>query len=209
LGGRGRWISEFKASLVYKVSSRTSRAIQRNPVSKKKQKQKQKKKKKEKQLRCVSWDQCVPVSQLHYSLWIYRIPCRSPTDPPTPRSIFVHIWRKESGILDIMHPPLSLELGRQKQEDYYKVAITRGYISRSCIKQNKAKKRKEKGKKRKGEKKRKKKERKKEEKRKGKKGKEKKGKERKRKEKKRKEKKRKEKKRKERKRSKAVIQPHS
>jgi hypothetical protein len=36
-GGRGRWISEFEASLVYKVSSRTARAIQRNPVSKKKQ----------------------------------------------------------------------------------------------------------------------------------------------------------------------------
>jgi hypothetical protein len=34
LGGRGRLISEFKASLVYRVSSRTSRAIQRNPVSK-------------------------------------------------------------------------------------------------------------------------------------------------------------------------------
>jgi hypothetical protein len=34
-GGRGRWISEFKASLVYKVSSRTARAIQKNPVSKK------------------------------------------------------------------------------------------------------------------------------------------------------------------------------
>jgi hypothetical protein len=36
LGGRGRWISEFEASLVYKVSSRTARAIQRNPVSKNK-----------------------------------------------------------------------------------------------------------------------------------------------------------------------------
>jgi hypothetical protein len=35
LGGRGRQISEFEASLVYKVSSRTARAIQRNPVSKK------------------------------------------------------------------------------------------------------------------------------------------------------------------------------
>ena len=42
LGGRGRQISEFKASLVYKVSSRTVRAIQRNPVSKKKTKKKQK-----------------------------------------------------------------------------------------------------------------------------------------------------------------------
>jgi hypothetical protein len=31
---RGRQISEFEASLVYKVSSRTAMAIQRNPVSK-------------------------------------------------------------------------------------------------------------------------------------------------------------------------------
>jgi hypothetical protein len=36
LGGRGRQISEFEASLVYRVSSRTARTIQRNPVSKKK-----------------------------------------------------------------------------------------------------------------------------------------------------------------------------
>jgi hypothetical protein len=35
LGGRGRRISEFKASLVYRVSSRTARATQRNPVWKK------------------------------------------------------------------------------------------------------------------------------------------------------------------------------
>jgi hypothetical protein len=34
LGGRGRQISEFENSLVYRVSSRTARAIQRNPVSK-------------------------------------------------------------------------------------------------------------------------------------------------------------------------------
>ena len=34
LRSRGRQISEFKASLVYKVCSRTARAIQRNPVSK-------------------------------------------------------------------------------------------------------------------------------------------------------------------------------
>jgi hypothetical protein len=33
-GGRGRQISEFEASLVYRVSSRTARATQRNPVSK-------------------------------------------------------------------------------------------------------------------------------------------------------------------------------
>jgi hypothetical protein len=35
LGGRGRWISEFKASLVYRVSSRTAKVTQRNPVLKK------------------------------------------------------------------------------------------------------------------------------------------------------------------------------
>jgi hypothetical protein len=44
LGGRGRQISEFKASLVYRVSSRTARATQRNPASKN-QKPKKKKKK--------------------------------------------------------------------------------------------------------------------------------------------------------------------
>jgi hypothetical protein len=36
LGGRGRRISEFEASLVYRVSSRIARATQRNPVSKNK-----------------------------------------------------------------------------------------------------------------------------------------------------------------------------
>jgi hypothetical protein len=43
--GRGKWIkwiSEFEASLVYKVSSRTARAIQRNPVSKNQKKKKKK-----------------------------------------------------------------------------------------------------------------------------------------------------------------------
>jgi hypothetical protein len=48
LGGRGRQISEFVASLVYKVSSRTARATQRNPVSKNQKKEKRKKKKKRK-----------------------------------------------------------------------------------------------------------------------------------------------------------------
>jgi hypothetical protein len=43
LGGKGRWISEFEASLVYRVSSRTTGATQRNPVSKKPKTNKQKK----------------------------------------------------------------------------------------------------------------------------------------------------------------------
>jgi hypothetical protein len=48
LGGRGRLISEFKASLVYKVSSRTARATQRNPFSTKQNKTKQNKTKQNK-----------------------------------------------------------------------------------------------------------------------------------------------------------------
>ena len=40
-GDRGRWISEFEASLVYKLSSKTARATQKNPVSRKKKKRKE------------------------------------------------------------------------------------------------------------------------------------------------------------------------
>ena len=32
MGGRGRWISEFKINQVYRLSSRTDRATERNPV---------------------------------------------------------------------------------------------------------------------------------------------------------------------------------
>jgi hypothetical protein len=39
LGGRGRRISEFEASLVYKVSSRTARAKQKNQKKKKRKKE--------------------------------------------------------------------------------------------------------------------------------------------------------------------------
>jgi hypothetical protein len=42
LGGRGRRISEFKARLVYKVSSRTARATQRNSCLEKPKKKKKK-----------------------------------------------------------------------------------------------------------------------------------------------------------------------
>jgi hypothetical protein len=48
LGGRGRRISEFEASLVYRVSSRTARTTQRSPVSKQQQQQKKKTKKQKK-----------------------------------------------------------------------------------------------------------------------------------------------------------------
>jgi hypothetical protein len=49
LGGRGRRISEFEANLVYRVSSRTARATQRNPVSKNKKTKQQNKTKVNKQ----------------------------------------------------------------------------------------------------------------------------------------------------------------
>jgi hypothetical protein len=48
LGGRGRQISEFEASLVYKVSSR---AIQRNPVLKNKTKQKRRRRRRRRRRR--------------------------------------------------------------------------------------------------------------------------------------------------------------
>ena len=38
LVSKGRWISEFEASLIYRPSSRTARATQRNPVLKKERK---------------------------------------------------------------------------------------------------------------------------------------------------------------------------
>jgi hypothetical protein len=47
LGGRGRKISEFEASLVYRVSSRTARAIYRETLSQKTKKIKNKKKEEE------------------------------------------------------------------------------------------------------------------------------------------------------------------
>jgi hypothetical protein len=44
LGGRGRQISEFKASLVYGLRSWTATAIERNHISSKKKKEKEKEK---------------------------------------------------------------------------------------------------------------------------------------------------------------------
>jgi hypothetical protein len=55
LGGRGKRISEFEASLIYKVSSRTAGTIQRNPVLKKTKGGK--KKKKEKRIKSKIADQ--------------------------------------------------------------------------------------------------------------------------------------------------------
>jgi hypothetical protein len=49
LGGRDRQISEFEASLVYRVSSRTARVTQRNPDLKKNKTKQNKKTKKQKQ----------------------------------------------------------------------------------------------------------------------------------------------------------------
>jgi hypothetical protein len=84
LGGRGRQISEFEASLVYRVSSRTARATQRNPVSEKKtkkqKKQKQKKQKNKQQKKdfsCELWRE-ITVEMLIWGLphWVrYSLQC--------------------------------------------------------------------------------------------------------------------------------------
>ena len=42
MGGRGKQITEFQASLVYRLRSRTARATQRIPVSEKTKKKKKK-----------------------------------------------------------------------------------------------------------------------------------------------------------------------
>jgi hypothetical protein len=65
LGGRGRWVYEFEASLVYRVRSRTARDTQRNPVSKHKNKQTNKQKKQQqqqqqqKELSCLGHGVCL------------------------------------------------------------------------------------------------------------------------------------------------------
>jgi hypothetical protein len=51
LGGRGRRISEFEASLVYRVSSRTARATQRNPVLKEKRRRRRRRRKRRRRRR--------------------------------------------------------------------------------------------------------------------------------------------------------------
>ena len=66
LGSGGRWISEFEASLVYRVSSRTARATQRNPVSGNQNKQQQQKQLQEEKGKCqgfleTSHDVCLHI----------------------------------------------------------------------------------------------------------------------------------------------------
>jgi hypothetical protein len=68
LGNKGRQISEFEASLVYKVSSRTARAIQRNPVSKKNKKQKTKKKKERQGWMLQGLLRCHALTKVHMTL---------------------------------------------------------------------------------------------------------------------------------------------
>jgi hypothetical protein len=52
LGGRGRQISEFEVSLVYRVSSRTTRDIQINPVwGKKKRKRRRRRRRRSRRRR--------------------------------------------------------------------------------------------------------------------------------------------------------------
>jgi hypothetical protein len=76
---RGRWISEFEASLVYKVNSRTARAQQRKSVSKKKKKKKEREKKKKRML-CLWYESRVLADLLIsvFSLLYFPIPVLSP-----------------------------------------------------------------------------------------------------------------------------------
>jgi hypothetical protein len=57
LGGRGRQISEFKASLIYRVSSRTARVTQRNHVSKNQRKRERERERVREELKKGTWGQ--------------------------------------------------------------------------------------------------------------------------------------------------------
>jgi hypothetical protein len=73
--GRQRQISEFEASLVYKVSSRTARAIQRNPVwgrgggRGKKKKEEEEEEEKEKKLGCFKRTQILGLKNVLWGGW--------------------------------------------------------------------------------------------------------------------------------------------
>jgi CelD/BcsL family acetyltransferase involved in cellulose biosynthesis len=84
LGGRGKLISEFEASLVHRVSSRTARATQRNPVSKKKKKKKKKKRRKEKKKGGVGREERVlnrPSSEVEVDLFLRAFSWRAQRFP--------------------------------------------------------------------------------------------------------------------------------
>jgi hypothetical protein len=91
LGGRGRRISEFEASLVYKVSSRTARAIQRNPVLKNKNKNKQTNKK-------GRWEMTI-----FYSFpWFILFKILGETPPPKGTSDNFNDFTKCHGLVEIL-----------------------------------------------------------------------------------------------------------
>jgi hypothetical protein len=79
VGGRGKRISEFEESLVYRVSSRTTRAIQRNPVSetkkqtnKKEQKQKKTPNKKRNEEKIWGQDMWRSLDEIGGRDWVIR-----------------------------------------------------------------------------------------------------------------------------------------
>jgi hypothetical protein len=88
LRGRGRWISEFEASLVYRVRSRTARATQRNLVSKKPTKQN--KTKQTKPPDCCHWEDERELRLVGYKFklggmcrdWQILAQCVGPDCPP-------------------------------------------------------------------------------------------------------------------------------
>jgi hypothetical protein len=75
LGGRGKPISEFEGSLVYRVSSRTARATQRNPVSKKTKEKKKKTKQDKKKIVLVAMSILAACMYMHHvCTWFLQKP---------------------------------------------------------------------------------------------------------------------------------------
>jgi hypothetical protein len=84
----GRQISEFEASLVYRVSSRTARAIQRNPVSKNQGKKKPKKQKKNQKTKNSSYH----VTQNSYCWFTMRMISSRKNLHPSAFSSFIYLF---------------------------------------------------------------------------------------------------------------------
>jgi hypothetical protein len=68
LGGRGRRISEFEASLVYRVSSSTARATQRNPVSKNQKRERERERERPRKLKVKGMERGVWASSVLQAL---------------------------------------------------------------------------------------------------------------------------------------------
>ena len=131
LGDRGRSISEFDASLVYKVSSRIARTTQRNPVLKK-NKSKQTNKKNQGQ------------AQVRYPYLVLTVSSQGPGSPfsleffsnqSSTKELALVVWIRESVSLSAQLPTRSRQrtLTRNNSKSIPSVVIELVSMIQNCI----------------------------------------------------------------------------